>query len=89
MHDELSDHRIEGSVRERQKFGRCHFDGDAGQSLSGGVDERLGWVDGSHASRPQSANQLGRERPRSAADIEDALGIGNVGEGSNLRSEKG
>ena len=69
-------------------FRRCHFDGDAGQALSGCIDELLGWVDGDHTGRAQPADELGRERPGSATDVEDALRTGYTGKGSHLRSEE-
>jgi len=88
MDNQLGEGRVEGSVRKRQMFRRCDFDGDPGQALSNCVDELLGWVDGSHAGRAQPADELGRERPRSATDVEHALRTCHACKGSHLRSEK-
>ena len=43
-------------------------------------DERLRWIDRRHRVRSEPPNELGRQRARAAADVEDALTRGHPGE---------
>jgi len=86
--NQLGNGCVEGAVRERKAFRRRHLDGDAGQALSGCVDEPLRRGHGSNRGGAQPADEFGRERPRSAADVEDTLRTGYTGKRSHLGCEQ-
>ena len=71
--DELRDRGVERVVRKRQVLGRRLIHRDAGESLARRLDERLRRIDGDDRIRADAPDQLGRERTRAAADVEDAL----------------
>ena len=85
--DELRDRGVERVVRKRKVLGRRLFHRDAGEALARRLDERLRRIDGGDRVRADAPDQLGRERTRAAADVEDALPVRDAREVRELRGE--
>ncbi len=88
VHDELGEGGVEALVGERQRLGRRLRGLDARQALAQRVDERRRRVDGDHRRGTQTLDQLGAERARPAADVEDPLSGGDAGQVGQLRRER-
>ena len=78
MKDELGHGAIERLVLERKRLGRADPHVDAGQPCPAPRGERLGGIGGGHAIGTDDLGEHGRERARSAADVEDSLARANA-----------
>jgi hypothetical protein len=72
VNDELRQGSVERTILERQLLCRRAPSADT-VALSNRSDEDLGGVDRRHRGGAQASNQLGRQRARPGADIENAL----------------
>ncbi len=87
VNDELREHSVESLVRERQLLCRPKSHVDAGVTLSGRRDERLGRINSRNEVRSQSPYQLGGESAWTTADIEHSLTGHDPREIGELRRE--
>ena len=88
MDNELRDGRVERQGRKRQSVcGRLQYL-DAGVALPSSGDEGVRGVDGRNSRRPHARDQLRREGPGTAANVEHPLAGSHPGEVRQLRRKE-
>ena len=88
VNDELRENSVECLVRERQLLCRAKSHGDAGVTVSGRRDERLGRINSRNEVRSQPPHQLGSKGAWTAADIEHSMTSRDPREIGELRGEQ-
>ena len=88
VNDELRENSVECLVRERQLLCRAKSHVDAGVTVSGRRDERLGRINSRNEVRSQPPYQLGSKRAWTAADIEHSMTSRDPREIGELRGEQ-
>ena len=73
VHDELRERLVERGVVERQRLGRRDLDPDARHALPARLGERRRRLGRRDVLRAQQRGQLGRQRTRTAPDVERTL----------------
>ena len=85
MNDQLGKGRVKRPIREGQSLSGRPEHLCAGVAFPSSGDEGLRGVDGRHGRSPKTGDQLGRECPGTAADIEGPLAGSHTGEVRQLR----
>jgi hypothetical protein len=88
VNDELRESSVERLVRKRQLLRRTKSHVDAGVTVSGRRDERLGRINSRNEVRSQPLYQLGGESAWAAADVERSLTSRDPREIGKLRGQQ-
>ena len=86
--DELRESCVERTVGEGQLLRRRSLHGDTRMTFARGLDERVRGIHSRHGGRVEQLDQMRRQRPRTASDVDDALAGGHACEIGECGSQR-
>ena len=88
MHNKLGQRGVERPVSKRKLLGNPAYDADPWEAVADGRKEGRGWIDRADGTATEPLQELCRQRPRPAADLQNPLTSLHTGQLSELHSQR-